>query len=64
MLVLGRRVGQAIVIDEKTVIRVEHISGRGVRLSFDGPARVVREEIMVRRVPSSPGPASGEKEEA
>ena len=36
MLVLSRKVGEGIVVDERIVVRVERISENRVRLSFEG----------------------------
>jgi carbon storage regulator CsrA len=38
MLVLSRREGEEIVINERLTIRIVKIKGGGCRLAFDGPA--------------------------
>jgi carbon storage regulator len=50
MLVLSRKVGEAIVIDGGIVIRVADIQGGRVRLAIDAPrsTRVDREEVHER----------------
>jgi carbon storage regulator len=50
MLVLSRKVGEAIVIDGGIVIRVAEIHGGRVRLAIDAPhsVRIDREEIRDR----------------
>jgi carbon storage regulator CsrA len=50
MLVLSRKVGEAIVIDGGISIRVAEIQGGRVRLAIDAPrsTRVDREEVHER----------------
>jgi len=50
MLILSRRTGEAIVIDEKITLTVLSIKGRQVRLGIDAPDEVSvhREEIYQR----------------
>ncbi len=50
MLVLSRKVGEAIVIDGGIVIRVVEVQGGRVRLAIDAPrsTRVDREEVHHR----------------
>jgi carbon storage regulator len=50
MLVLSRKVGEAIVIDGGIVIRVAEVHGGRVRLAIEAPrsTRVDREEIHER----------------
>jgi carbon storage regulator CsrA len=51
MLVLTRRVGQAVVIDGTIVVKVLSLQGTKIRLGFTVPdgVRVDREEIWQRR---------------
>ena len=46
-LVLSRRVGERIAIDETTFVSVERIRGDYVRLGFEAPrhVRIVRDEL-------------------
>ena len=50
MLVLARKVGEAIVIDDEITIRVLEIKGGQVKLGVDAPHHVAvhREEIYLR----------------
>jgi len=50
MLILSRRCGEAIVIDERVTITVLSIKGRQVRIGIDAPddVNVHREEIYQR----------------
>jgi carbon storage regulator len=47
MLVIGRRVGERIFINETTAITVLHVQKGKVKLGFDAPRSVsiIREEI-------------------
>lgn len=45
MLVLARRAGEKIIIDERTTITVVKTQRGIVRLGFEGPALVRRAEI-------------------
>ena len=49
MLVLTRKVGQKLIIDEKIKIQVLEVKGRQVRLGIDAPreSRIHREEVFV-----------------
>jgi carbon storage regulator CsrA len=38
MLVLSRKEGEEIVVNERLTIRIVKIKGSGCRLAFDGPA--------------------------
>ncbi len=51
MLVLSRKCGETIVIDDRIRVRVETIAGGRVRLSIEAPADVAvdREEIWIRK---------------
>lgn len=59
MLVLTRRVGEAILIDELTRVTVMAIDGNRIRLGISAPeqVRVDREEVHDRRV--EPGTDGG-----
>jgi carbon storage regulator len=50
MLVLSRKIGEAIVIDGGIVVRVADVHGGRVRLAIDAPrsTRVDREEVHDR----------------
>jgi carbon storage regulator CsrA len=50
MLVLSRKVGEAIVIDGGIVVRVAEVQGGRVRLAIDAPrsTRIDREEVHDR----------------
>jgi carbon storage regulator len=47
MLILSRKIGEAIVLDEKVTVRVIDISKGVVRLGFDAPSDmlILREEL-------------------
>jgi carbon storage regulator len=50
MLVLSRRVGQRIVIDDKITIAVLEIRGGQIRLGIDAPKEVpIRREELVAK---------------
>ena len=51
MLVLSRKPGQSIVIDDRIRVSIEHISGNRVRVAIDAPADVDvdRHEIWLRK---------------
>ena len=51
MLVLSRKCGETIVIDDRIRVTVETVEGGRVRLSIDAPAEVEidREEIWMRK---------------
>ena len=51
MLVLTRRVGDQIVINDEIQVTVVSISGSKVRLGFNGPrsSSVVRAELLTRQ---------------
>ncbi|HEX4592486.1 MAG TPA: carbon storage regulator [Gemmataceae bacterium] len=59
MLVLSRKVGEAIVIGGGIVVRVAEVSGGRVRLAIDAPrsCRVDREEVRDRIVDAGFVPA-------
>jgi carbon storage regulator len=56
MLVLTRRIGEQIVIDEEILITVTAIAGNRVRIGVTAPdfVRVDREEIHALRSRSTP----------
>lgn len=51
MLVLSRKVGQKLVIDDKITIVVHRVSGNRVRLAIEAPddVRVLRGELQETR---------------
>lgn len=51
MLVLTRQIGEAIIIDGKVKVIVDHIGGNRVRLVIDAPKDIIvdREEIALLR---------------
>lgn len=53
MLVLTRKVGEAVVIDGEITIKVSQVQGNRVRLCIDAPRthRVVRSEIASESTP-------------
>jgi carbon storage regulator len=56
MLVLSRKCGETIVIDDRIRVTVETIQGGRVRLSIEAPADVDvdREEIWLRKLGITP----------
>jgi carbon storage regulator len=50
MLVLTRKVGEAIAIGDQITIQVLEIKGTNIRLGIDAPAglRIYREEIYIK----------------
>jgi len=60
MLVLSRREGEEIVINERLTIRVIKIRGGGCRLAFEGPATDVirRAELPPFELPPAKNDAS------
>ena len=50
MLILGRRLGESIIIDDDTTVRVLAIEGNQVRIGVDAPRdkSVHREEVADR----------------
>lgn len=50
MLILTRKVGQTIIIDEHTYLTVYGVKGNQVRLGFDAPAEIsiLRQELFER----------------
>ncbi len=54
MLILSRKVGEAVILDEKIIVRVIDISKGVVRIGFDAPndMLILREELEeeVRKV--------------
>ena len=69
MLILTRRVGESVVIDDGITLTVLSIKGNQVRLGVNAPKHVTvhREEIHARiragqdgaDAPTGPGPGSG-----
>lgn len=55
MLVLGRRVGERIVIGESIVVHVHAIRGQRVQVAIEAPDRVPirRAEVLARETPTS-----------
>jgi carbon storage regulator len=49
MLILSRKIGEAVVLDEKITIRVLDISKGVVRIGFDAPddMLILREELEI-----------------
>jgi len=77
MLVLSRRIGEQVVIDDNIVVTVISVRGNQVRLGFTAPAEVsiCRQELLTReqqplRVLAGPGsenresPRTAQPEEA
>ena len=58
MLVLSRKPGESIQIDENIFVTVSEVRGGRVRLSIDAPksVRIVRKEILEREFPQNPQP--------
>jgi carbon storage regulator len=56
MLVLSRKTGESIQIDDDIFVTVAEVKGGRVRLSFDAPRsiRIVRKEVLERDFPPSP----------
>ena len=56
MLVLSRKEGEQIVLDEDIVVEVIHIKGQSVRLGINAPPakRILRKEIARRLLPPEP----------
>lgn len=52
MLILTRRIGESLVIDEDIVVRVIEIKGTQVRLGIEAPenVQILREELVKRDV--------------
>jgi carbon storage regulator len=61
MLVLTRRVGETIVIDEHTRVTVVAVDGNRIRLGISAPehVRVDRNEVHQRRMERSQTPSHG-----
>jgi carbon storage regulator len=61
MLVLSRKVGEKIVIDDDTIITVVEVKGNRVRLGVDAPKdkRILRQELIVE-VPQPAGDLAAE----
>jgi carbon storage regulator len=58
MLILSRRIGEAIVINDNTRIRVLSASGGTVRLGIEAPRTVeVHREEVYRRLQTERAPA-------
>jgi carbon storage regulator len=54
MLVLSRKVGEQIILDNQIIVRVVSITGNRVRLGIEAPANVKirREELPAESEPS------------
>ena len=66
MLILSRKVGQSIVINGNSIVKVVRLDGDQIKLGIDAPREVTvhREEIQPQKdtgVPASGGSASGLK---
>ena len=50
MLVLTRKIGESIVIDDHIEVRVQQLTGKRVRISIDAPnhVKIMRGEIAER----------------
>ena len=50
MLILTRRIGEALIIDEDTVVTVLGTKGNQVRIGIDAPddMNIIREELLSR----------------
>ena len=58
-LVLSRKVGEEIVVDDDTIVTVVAVKGSRVRLGFDAPRhkRVLRRELIVEAPQPTGDPA-------
>ena len=56
MLVLSRKTGQSIQIDDNIFVTISEVRGGRVRLSIDAPqtVRIVRQEVLEREFGTSP----------
>jgi carbon storage regulator len=62
MLVLSRRIGERIVIDDQIVLEVLEIKGNRIRLGIQAPpgSSILREELLEgRKVPADEVEAAG-----
>ena len=61
MLILTRRVGETLIIDDKVSVTILGVKGNQVRVGVDAPKEVAvhREEIH-RRIKSAGEPGAGE----
>ncbi|MAX51809.1 MAG: carbon storage regulator [Methylophaga sp.] len=50
MLILTRRIGESLIIDEDTVVTVLGTKGNQVRIGIDAPddVNIIREELLSR----------------
>ncbi|WP_330109640.1 carbon storage regulator CsrA [Methylophaga thalassica] len=50
MLILTRRIGESLIIDDDTVVTVLEVKGNQVRIGIDAPedVNIVREELLDR----------------
>jgi carbon storage regulator len=64
MLVLSRRVGEQIVIQDDIVVTVVSVKGNQVRLGFNAPPEVTiyREELLPQQGTAGPPEAKRERE--
>lgn len=63
MLILTRKVGESIVIDDDIKVTILGVKGMQVRIGIDAPkhVQVHREEIYKRIQAGSPAPEKGEE---
>jgi len=63
MLVLSRRIGEQIIIDDNIVVTVISVRGNQVRLGFTAPPEVsiCREELLTRQAQADQAPADVEQ---
>ena len=61
MLVLTRKAGERIVIDDSIVVEVLEVQGNRVRIGIQAPqgVTILRQELLTRRQPEAPKTHSG-----
>jgi carbon storage regulator len=64
MLVLSRKIGEQIIINDDIVVTVVSVKGNQVRLGFTAPMNVsiCREELLTNAAPTSRQPAEERRE--